>query len=98
MPTGLKADFYPSRQHPYWSWAWEHRRCDDVDGHPVYFAPPEYVILAKLRFYREGGSNKHLRDIRSMLAVSAESIDRTLIERAVTELALTAEWQKVLAD
>ena len=31
------------------------------------FAPPEYVIIRKLQFYREGGSPKYLRDISRML-------------------------------
>ena len=35
-------------------------------------APAEYVIVRKLEYYREGGSEKHLRDIRSMLAVSGD--------------------------
>jgi len=74
--TGFKADFYPARSDPRWAWAWQRRRRDAVDGHPTYFAPPEYVILSKLEFFREGGSEKHLRDIRGMLAVSGENIDR----------------------
>lgn len=92
-PTGLKADFYPSRHHVYWAWAWEHRRTAEIEGQPACFAPPEYVILSKLRFYREGGSEKHLRDIRGMLAVSGDDIDRALLDRAVTELGLGDEWR-----
>ena len=92
--TGLKADFYPSRHHPYWAWAWEHRQCAEVEGAPAWFAPPEYVILSKLEFHRDGGSDKHLRDIRGMLAVSGDVIDRALIERAVAELGLEREWRK----
>ena len=38
----------------------------------LHVAPPEYVVVRKLEFYREGRSAKHLRDIRSMLAVSPE--------------------------
>jgi hypothetical protein len=55
------------------------------------------VILSKLEFYREGGSEKHLRDIRSMLAVSGNEIDRALIERAVGELGLAEQWRRALA-
>jgi len=42
----------------------------------ITLAPPEYVIVRKLEYYREGGSEKHLRDIRAMLAVSGELLDR----------------------
>lgn len=98
LPTGFKADFYPPANHPLREWSWENRRCETVESKPVYFAPPEYVILSKLEFYREGGSAKHLRDIRGMLAVSGDLIDRALIERAVDELGLGAQWRAALAD
>jgi len=33
----------------------------------AWFASPESVIVNKLIFHREGGSEKHLEDIRGML-------------------------------
>ena len=96
IPTGLKADFYPSRRHPYWTWAWQHRRCETIAGQPAYFAAPEYVILSKLEFFREGGSDKHLRDIRGMLAVSGDSIDHAMLDGAVAELGLAAAFKACL--
>jgi len=96
-PTGLKADFYPSRHHAYWTWAWQHRRITEIEGQPASFSPPEYVILSKLEFYREGGSEKHLRDIRSMLAVSGPEIDHALLDQATTTLGLAAQWRAAQA-
>jgi len=61
------------------------------------FAPPEYVIVRKLEFYREGGSEKHLRDIRSMLAISAEQIDRAALDEWIQRLGLQTEWRLVSA-
>ena len=90
--SGQKADFYPSRNHPYWAWAWEHRQEGCVDGAPVWFAPREYVILWKLEFYREGGGGKHLQDIAGMIRVSGEALDFALLERAVSELGLEKTW------
>jgi hypothetical protein len=95
--TGQKADFYPSPRHPYWGWAFEHRRLGRVGDGEVWFAPPEYVILWKLEFFREGGGDKHLRDIRGMLLVHPEDIDRGMLDRACAELGLTAYWQRVQA-
>jgi hypothetical protein len=37
------------------------------------------VIVGKLEFYREGGSEKHLRDIRGMLAVT--DVGQAFLER-----------------
>ena len=50
-----------------------------LDDDQVSFAPPEYVIVRKLEFFREGGSEKHLRDIGRMAASSRE---RRLILRS----------------
>jgi len=59
-------------------------------------AAPEDVILGKLWYYREGGSEKHLRDIAAMLQVSGELIDKAYIDRWAQELGFTEEWQAVL--
>jgi hypothetical protein len=93
LPDGLKADFYPSRAHPYFAWAWQNRRRLDIAGIPVWVAPPEYVILWKLEFFREGAGEKHRRDIRGMLKVSPHSIDRAFLDRAAQELALLPQWK-----
>jgi len=61
----------------------------------VALAPPEYVIVRKLEYFREGGSEKHLRDIRSMLAVSSEQIDVAQLNEWLRRLGLEAEWQRV---
>ena len=96
--SGLKADFYPSRRHPYWAWAFEQRRLGRMGEDDVYFAPPEYVIMWKLEFFREGGGDKHLRDIRGMLLVNTDAIDRTLLDRACAELGLTEAWMRAQAS
>jgi hypothetical protein len=57
-------------------------------------APPEYVIVRKLEFYREGGSEKHLRDIRSMLETSPDAIDHAELERMIAERGLQEAWKE----
>ena len=92
LESMMKADFYPlSAREAAW---FADRRRIEIAGRALWFARPEAVIVHKLRFYREGGSDKHLRDIRGMLAVSGDQIDRALIEAKVAELGLAAEWRK----
>jgi len=67
--SGYKADFYPTGSDPLHRWALEKRRQTELPGGSVWVAPPEYVILRKLEYFREGGSTKHLTDIRAMLDV-----------------------------
>ncbi len=90
--SGLKADFYPANRDELHAWAFRHGRSYAVAETSISLAPPEYVILRKLEYYREGGSEKHLRDIRSMLAVSGEQLDRPALDEWIQRLGLQAEW------
>ena len=62
----------------------------------TFVAAPEDVILSKLLYYQEGGSEKHLRDIASMLRISGDEIDQAYIEHWAAQLDLVQEWQAVL--
>lgn len=74
--TGLKADCYLFVGDDLQAWALQRRvRLELEPGAGMWVAPIEYVLLRKLEFHREGGSEKHLRDIEGMIAVGAEPID-----------------------
>jgi hypothetical protein len=62
--TGFKADFYPTGRDELSAWAFRNRRSVQFQGETILVAPPECVIVSKLEYYREGGSEKHIRDIR----------------------------------
>ena len=47
-------------------------------------------------YYREGQSEKHLRDIAGMLQISGEKIDRAYISQWAETLGLQEVWQAVL--
>ena len=93
--TGFKADFYIAGRDDLDAMAFRDSRKMDYQGEPVIVAPPECVILRKLEYFREGGSEKHLRDIRAMLAVSSEIIDRAELDRWIEQRHLKAEWSKI---
>jgi len=96
MATGFKADFYPTTvADELNAWGFRFKREISFDGETVTLAPPEYVIVRKLEYFREGGSEKHLRDIRSMLAISKEQIDNAQLQKWIQRLALESEWQKI---
>ena len=65
----------------------------DVDGETFWLAPIEYVILRKLEYYREGESEKHSRDISSILAFSSDEIDFKMLEERIKKRNLEKEWQ-----
>ena len=63
-----------------------------VAGAPLWIAPVEYVIVRKLQYLREGESDKHVRDIRAMLRLSAGVIDRDALAEQVVLYSLEKEW------
>jgi hypothetical protein len=63
----------------------------------VFAAHPEDVIIGKLRYFHEGGSDKHLRDVAGILQVSGELVDRASVRRWAEKLGVTEAWDAVLS-
>ncbi len=82
--SGLKADIYLAGDDPLHRAALEAVNTVEIDGRTIPLAPPSYVIARKLQYFREGGSDKHLRDIRGMVQSLGDSIDRTQVEEFAT--------------
>jgi hypothetical protein len=62
----------------------------------VRVAAPEDVILGKLIYYREGGSEKHLRDITGILTLSSRLVDREYVARQARQLGVDDLWEAIL--
>ena len=90
--TGFKADIYLRGRDPLHEWALNNRKKTDFDGEYIWVAPVEYVILRKLEYYKEGKSEKHLRDIKGILSISADDINFEELEKRVESLGLHREW------
>lgn len=90
--TQFKADFYLTANDALQHWALQHRRRIDLGGEGIWVAPPEYVIVRKLEFLREGHSDKHVRDIRNIVA--ATSVDLAFVNQEVLQRGLQSEWER----
>ena len=93
--SGLRADMYLATRDPLHAWGLRERRQLDVDGEQIWVAPVEYVIVRKLQFYREGQSEKHLRDIEGILRVSEDLVRQETVKEWVQELGLAREWARI---
>lgn len=58
----------------------------------IWFVSPEDLILKKMDFYREGGSDKHLRDIAGTLKIAGSKVDRAYITQWSGKLGLDEIW------
>jgi hypothetical protein len=93
--TGFKADLYLSGRDPLHAWGLARARQLELEGQTLFVAPPEYVILRKLEYYREGGSEKHLRDIRSILNTSPDAVQTAELEQQIAARGLQEPWRQV---
>ncbi|GJG87066.1 hypothetical protein tb265_22470 [Gemmatimonadetes bacterium T265] len=96
--TGFRADVYLVGSNELEQWALEHRRAVDVGTRRVWVSPPEYLIAHKLTYLRDSGSPKHVRDVRAILAVSGDLLDRRLLADFVARLGVRAQWDEVVGD
>ena len=86
LESMTKADLYPL---PAGQLVWfARRRSLEVAGRLIWVAAPEAVILHKLIFYRDGGGEKHLRDVRAMMAALGPTLDRVWLETEASRLGL----------
>ena len=92
--SALRADVYLSDSDPLHEWAFDLRRSLALTAGSITLAPPEYVIVRKLEYYRDSGSDRHLRDIGMMLQLSTDQIDQQEVERWVAQLDLGAAWRE----
>jgi len=96
ISQGLKIDFYVADDTTFDRQRLRRARELAVTADRlIRFASPEDVILKKLQAYREGGSDKHLRDIDGVLRVQA-SIDREYIADWANKLGVLDQWHAAL--
>ncbi|WP_337172610.1 hypothetical protein [Gemmatimonas aurantiaca] len=93
LETDARADVYLAGDDALAHRGLAHRRWVRLFDMDIPVAPPEHVILHKLRFRREGASDRHLRDVRTMLRVLGDSVDQHALENEVRALGLLREWE-----
>lgn len=59
------------------------------------FVAPEDLALKKMQYYREGGSEKHLRDIAGMAKVLGDRMDREYIAAMSERMGLLDVWRTI---
>lgn len=94
--SGLKIDVFSDKKDEVARSQIERgRRLPALPGLTAVFSSAEELIVKKLQYYRLGGSDKHLRDVRAMLDISGTEIDLERIGEWVGRLDLSEEWSLV---
>ena len=69
------------------------KRVQAADGLESSFSSAEDVIVMKMEFFRQGGSDKHLRDITGILKLSGDRLDTDYIENWADQMGLETIWR-----
>lgn len=95
--SGFKADIYLVGEDPLHPWGLARRVRLKLGDTTLAVAPVEYVVVRKLQFFAEGGSEKHLRDIAGMLNINPALEDNIELAAWVQKLRLSDAWDAALA-
>jgi len=94
--SGFKADIYTDADDQLHQWAFKNKRRVELGGGlSIWLAPPEYVIIRKLEYYREGQSDKHIQDIKKMLVQMRSELNLSFLEKELENRGLTSFWLKI---
>ncbi len=96
--TGFKADIYIASDTAFNKWAFANKSEINLAGGSLYVAPVEYVLVNKVAFYHEGGSSKHVADIKGMLEHSGELINWETVNKELERLSLNDTFKKMISD
>ncbi len=95
--SGLKVDIILPKDTPFDRSRFSRiRRVKPAESYYANFAAPEDIIIMKMRYYREGGAEKHLRDIAGILKISRDEVDIAYITEWSGRLGLTDIWETIL--
>jgi hypothetical protein len=94
--SGIKVDIMIPRDSPFDRSRFSRvRRITTAEHRQANFASPEDVIIKKMEYYREGGSEKHLRDITGIIKISGKELDHDYILDWTGRLGLTKIWDAI---
>jgi hypothetical protein len=95
-PTGMKADIIAMKDAPYHELRMSRARALRAYGDkPIRFSTAEDVVLSKLEFYRDGRSDKHIRDITGMYEMYGEQWDLFYLEMRALRIGVQHEWRMI---
>lgn len=94
--TGFKIDFIVSAGRLFDLQRFARaRRVRPEPDYEASFASPTDIILSKMLFYQQGGSDKHIRDIAGVFKVSGDEVEMEHLEKWVEKLGLEEVWAEV---
>ena len=92
--TGWKVDLLIRRDRPFSRVEFERRLRAPILNRQTPVSTAEDTIIAKLEWAVAGESERQLRDVARILAVSGETLDRQYLDHWISELGIEVAWQR----
>jgi len=86
--SGLKVDFWIGNERDGSYPDFKNRKLKKVSGQNVYFISAEDLILSKLKWYKLSPSERHMDDIKSVLKISGDILDKKYLQFWIDKLEL----------
>lgn len=96
--SGWKIDLIVRKDRPFSRAEFERRTAVDLDRVATFVSTPEDTILAKLEWGRLGESDRQMRDVIGVIAVSGNELDLAYLHRWADELGLRADLDHAMKD
>ncbi|MGI8658770.1 MAG: hypothetical protein ACR2K4_08425 [Candidatus Limnocylindria bacterium] len=92
--TGWKADLMIRRDRPFSRTEFDRRIQIPLYGRQTPVATAEDTVIAKLEWAKAGESERQLRDVARILAISGASLDGVYLAEWIKALDLGAQWDR----
>jgi len=92
LATGWKIDLIIRKSRAFSLEEFERRQLVTVQGLPLFVASAEDVVIAKLEWSMLAQSQRQIEDAAAILRLRWEMLDRSYLERWISELDLKQEW------
>ena len=96
IATAWKIDLVIRKARPFSIEELRRRQRVEILGAAVAAATAEDTILAKLEWFKAGGSERQLDDVVGIIRVQGEALDRTYIARWAEDLGVGELWDRVI--
>lgn len=96
-PEAVKVDFIIRKDRPFSIEEFGRRESADLLGTTGFVASAEDVVLSKLEWAAQTGSDRQLRDVAAIVAID-DALDRTYIDRWAAVLGVTDAWRSIQSE
>jgi hypothetical protein len=68
----------------------------NIEGFQLFVASAEDILIAKLEWAKLSRSQRQIEDAAGILKIQSDSLDRSYLDKWISELSLQQEWKNAL--